>query len=333
MEKIVWNPVTLSMVSGSYWQACTLHAGVKLGLFSALEDCPVSADELSARMQLDRRGLTILLNALAAMDLLVKTKGQFDLTDAARRFLVKSSPDYAGHMIMHHHHLVSSWSQMDVAVRTGLPVRVSASRDDNVHREAFLMGMYNMASQQAPDIVSQIFLEGRKRLLDLGGGPGTYAIHFCQHNPQLSAVVFDLPTTQPFAENVIKKHNLSDRIAFVPGDYLKDAITGRYDVVWISHILHAEGRSVCETIIAKAAKALNPGGLMLVHDFILNDSMDGPLFPALFALNMLQGTSAGQSYSESQIRIMMEKAGIGDIQRLSYCGPTESGIISGKYKC
>jgi predicted O-methyltransferase YrrM len=329
MEKRSWHPGTLLQTSGSYWQACTLHAGVKLDIFSTLDEGPLPAQALVAKLQVDRRGLTLLLNALTAMELLVKREDRYGLTDASQRFLVKSSPHYIGHMIMHHHHLVSSWAQMDTAVKTGRPVRASISHGDETRREAFLMGMYNLASQQAPDIASRISLAGSKRLLDLGGGPGTYAIHFCLHNPGLTAVVFDLPTTQPFAEKMIKQHGLLDRIGFAPGDYLTDEVDGSYDAVWISHILHAEGRSACEALIAKAAGVLNPGGLMLVHDFILKNSMDGPLFPALFALNMLQGTRAGQSYSETQIGEMMAKAGIGTIQRLSYCGPTESGIMQG----
>jgi hypothetical protein len=60
--------------------------------------------------------------------------------------------------------------------------------------------------------------------------------------------------------------------------------------------------------------------------------MDGPLFPALFALNMLQGTEAGQSYSESQIRKMMQRAGVNRIVRMDYTGPTESGILMGTFE-
>jgi len=97
---------------------------------------------------------------------------------------------------------MSGWSRLDQAVAGGAPVvRKQVSKtDDEVQRESFLMGMFNLASMLAPGIAQQIDLSGRKRLLDLGGGPGTYAIHFCKQNPQLSGVVYDLPTTRSFAE-------------------------------------------------------------------------------------------------------------------------------------
>jgi hypothetical protein len=75
--------------------------------------------------------------------------------------------------------------------------------------------------------------------------PGTFAIHFCRQNPQLTATVFDLPTTRPFAEKTIKRFDLEDRIDFQGGNYLKDEIEGHYDAAWHSHILHAEGPDGC----------------------------------------------------------------------------------------
>jgi hypothetical protein len=145
----------------------------------------------------------------------------------------------------------------------------------------------------------------------------------------LEADVVDLATTRIFAEKTISRHNLTERIRFVAGDYVSGPISGTYDVVWVSHILHAEAPAICEHIIQKAVNTLESGGTLLVHDFILDNTMDGPLFPALFALNMLQGTDHGQTYSENQIRGMLRKAGISRIQRLDYCGPTQSGILQG----
>ena len=102
-----------------------------------------------------------------------------------------------------------------------------------------------------------------------------------------------------------------------------------YDAVWLSQILHGEGPEEAESIVAKAAKALKPGGKILIHEFILDNTMDGPLFPALFALNMLIGTDRGQSYSEAQLREMLEKCNIWNIHRLDVNSPNDAGIMIG----
>ena len=331
MDTPKWHPGSLLQLSGSYWQAFTLHTGVRLDLFTLLGNDTLTAGRVAGQLDADQRGTAILLNALAAMGLLEKKGDGYCSTSAARQFLDRNSEAYIGFMILHHHHLTDSWARMDEAVKSGEPLTSRCTADKAQRREAFLMGMYNTASQQAPQIAVKIDLSHRKKLLDLGGGPGTYAIHFCDHNPDLEAVVYDLSTTQPFAEKTIEIHGLSDRISFVPGNFIEDEIPGRYDAVWISHILHAEGPDACGEIIKKVVGVLAPGGAVFVHDFILDDTMDGPLFPALFSLNMLQATDAGQSYSERQIRKMLENAGLSEVRRLNYTGPTESGIMMGLY--
>jgi SAM-dependent methyltransferase len=324
-----WNPGNLLEISGSYWKTCALHAGVKLDLFSIVGDNEMTADKVASQLDANVDGVERLLNALTAMELMVKAGRIFKNTDGAKAFLVKGAPGYIGYMIMHHHHLMESWNRLDESVITGKPVRSQMTFSNEEWRENFLMGMYNMAMNIAPKLVPEIDLTGRRRFLDLGGGPGTYAIHFCLYNPKLNATVYDLSTTRPFAEKTIAGFGLSQRIDFQDGDYTKMGVNGKFDVAWLSHILHGESPDTCRDIIQKAVAVLEPGGMIIVHEFILNDSMDGPLFPALFSLNMLLGTDGGRSYSESKISEMLSEAGAKNIRRILVKTPNDSGIILG----
>lgn len=323
-----WDVGSLLGVSGSYWQGCTLHAGVNLGIFSIIQEGDATAEVIARRLGSDVRATATLLNALTAMALLVKNGDQYANTPASKTFLTKESPQYIGYMVMHHHHLVEAWARLDQAVLSGRPTR-QRGHLEHEERESFLMGMFNLAMGIAPRVSAMIDLKERRHLLDLGGGPGTYAIHFCLANPDLNGAVADLPTSRPFAEKTIARFGLTDRIAFIPCNYLEDQIPGAYDVVWLSHVLHGDGADECQEIIDRAVSALSPGGMMLIHDFILNDTLDGPLFPAIFSLNMLVNTENGRSYSDAQIRGMMTKAGLDNIKRLPFEGPNASGILSG----
>jgi len=324
------DPGELLEISGYFWKTCALHAAVKLDVFTVIGDAHLTAEEISQKLSGSQRGVERLLNALTAMALLVKTDGKYANSPSGKTFLAKGSAKYIGHIIMHHHHLLESWSQLDQAVLSGRPVRNRASFSDDEWRESFLLGMFNLAMGMAPKIVPLIDLSSKRHLLDLGGGPGTYAIHFCKKYSQLKATVYDLPTTRPFAEKTIKQFELTDRIQFAEGNYLNDPIEGRYDAVWLSHILHGEGPDDCRRVIQKAVSILEPGGMIIIHDFILNNSMDGPLFPALFSLNMLLGTDSGQSYSEDQIIDMLAAAGVKDVRRIVVQSPNDSGIIVGE---
>jgi SAM-dependent methyltransferase len=323
------NPGRLLGLSGSYWQTCALHAGVKLGLFSAIGRHAHSAEQIAEMIDADARAVAMLMNALVAMDLLKKEGDQYVNTDESRLFLDESSETYQGHIILHHHQLMASWTGLDKAVRTGRPVRTRSSLQDTEARRHFLMGMFNLAMGLAPRVAAALDLTGRRRLLDLGGGPGTYAIHFCQRQPDMQAVVFDLPGTRPFAEDTIARFGLSDRIEFVSGDYLETPLPGHYDMIWVSHILHAENPDNCRYIIQKAVDALDAGGILIIHDFFLHDTMDAPLFPTLFALNMLLGTNGGQAYSQAQVKVMLKEAGLRRIERLPLDSPNDSGLLIG----
>lgn len=326
MDKHAWNPAELLQLSGGYWSTCALHAGVKLELFSHAG----TTSELALATASDERGLEMLLNALTALGLMEKQGDRYAATNFAAEYLSRTSPSYLGYIIMHHHHLMAGWSRLDESVRSGAPIRGRVSHDgDESERESFEMGMFNLAMLIAPRIVSGVDLQGRRRLLDLGGGPGTYAIHFCQANPQLTATVYDLPTTRPFAEKTIVSFGLSDRITFKEGDFISDDVPVGFDVAWLSHILHGEGPEGCAVTLRRAVAALEPGGMLMVQEFILDDNMDSPLHPALFSLNMLLGTPQGHSYSQRQLVEMMTAAGVGSIRRLALDLPNGAGVLAG----
>lgn len=325
------NPGRLMEMSGQYWQSCALQAAVKLDLFAAIGDSPRTAQQVANEAGLKPRAAAMLLNAMAALGLIRKDEEKYANTRVSIELLCPASPKYIGHMIMHHHHLVESWGRLDEAVRSGQPVRKRTSENDDTRRESFLMGMFNIASATAPMVVPHIDLSTKTHLLDLGGGPGTWAIHFCQNHPQLKATVWDLPTTRPFAEKTIARFELTDRIQFSAGDYSTDDLGSGYDVAWLSHILHAESPWSCRQLLDKTASALAPGGWLLIHEFILNDNMDGPLFPALFSLNMLLGTNGGQSYAQSELAEMLISAGATKVQRIAMQLPNDSGVMMGQF--
>jgi predicted O-methyltransferase YrrM len=323
-----WNPGTLIGISSAYWRGCSLQAGVRLEIFTILGTESKSLESISTAIAGDTRGTRFLLNALSGMGLLEKAGDTYRNADRIYELLSKDSPGYVGHILLHHHHLIDGWAQLDVAVRNGKPVAMR-SYGEEVERESFLMGMFNLANGVAPLIADEIDLANRRHLLDLGGGPGTYAIHFCKANPGLSATVFDRHTTEQFMRDTVASFDLADRIDFLGGDFIIDAIGGGpYDVAWLSHILHSNGPDECRELINRTYALLEPGGLVLIHDFILSDNEDEPEFGALFSLNMLINNPRGQSYSEGMIRSMLESAGFSDLTLIDPGTPNESRILA-----
>ncbi len=324
------GPGEILGISGAYWKSLALHAGVRLEVFTLIGDARLAGAEIARRVGGDERGVTTLLDALAALGLLEKAGTGYANSPAARAYLVEGSPTYVGFMVRHHANLVPSWHRLHEAAIAGGPVRSRASSGDATELEDFLMGMHGNSLGVAARAAREIDLRGRRRLLDLGGGPGTWAVQFALANPGLHATIFDLPTSRPFAERIIGDARLAGRVTFQGGDFTEDELPCCFDVAWLSHILHGEGPETCRTIVAKAVRALEPGGLILVHEFILEDSRTSPVFPALFSLNMLAGTPEGRSYSVSELSAMLAGAGAREVLLLPFTGPTESRVLAAR---
>lgn len=322
-----WTAPELLETTGSYWQGCTIMAGVNLDVFNLLDIESANTVTLAERTGADPRALGMLLRALAALGLLEQKEGKYACSPSAKQLLVANSPDYMGNIISHQHHLVNSWAQLDQAVKSGNPQRQQSSFSEDEWRDSFLLGMQNLANLIAPQLIPQIDIGDRNNMLDLGGGPGTWSIHFCRHNPTLNSTVFDLPGSRKLASKAINDANMDSRINFIAGDFNKDDFSETYDLIWMSHILHAEGEANCRALIIKAAAALKTDGLLIIHEFILDDHGSGPVYPALFALNMLLGTDDGATYTETELRQMLAAAGLGQTERLALPPQSRSGIL------
>ena len=330
-----WKPADLLKVSSGAWAACAIQAGVELDIFTALDQAPgatLTITELAAKIKGDARATGMLATALTALNLLERKGDQVTATPPARRYLSARSDDYYGFFIRHAADIMHHWVNLARAVRTGASVAEVSPPDtyDERERENFLMGMFNIARQQADIVAGALDLSGRHRLLDLGGGPGTYAIYFCRRYPELSATIFDRPTTAKFAQGTVERYGLAARVDFVGGDFLTSELPRGYDAVWLSQVLHGENPAEAAGLIERAAGTLNPGGLLCVQEFIIDDDRRGPVQPALFALNMLVQTPGGQAYTESEISAMMARAGAAGIRRIKADLPPGCGIMVGE---
>jgi SAM-dependent methyltransferase len=329
-----WTAKNIIDLSGAYWAGCALQAAVSLDVFTALHDGPLQELSLAAHCGCNPRAFAMLMTALAAQGLVKRLPGDtIEAVPTALNLLSRRSDEYLGFIVKHHFAIMPAWSQLADAVRAGTSIasRNSAHTSDDEERESFLMGMFNIARHQAGAVAEALDLTGRKRLLDVGGGPGTYAIYFCQQNPWLKASIFDLPTTEPFARKTIKQYGLEDRICFTAGDFDRDTLPPGQDVAWLSQVLHQETPAGAAKLVKRAARCVNPGGLVCIQEFMLDDDLTGPEHAALFSLNMLVQTSGGQAYTRGQIADMLRGAGAKTVRELDIALPQSCRILIGEF--
>lgn len=305
---MAYSPASFREVAGAFQQSRALLTAVELDLFSALAGGPRSAPEVAAARGTDPRATGRLLNVLVALDLVEKADGRFANGPFAARHLVRGRPEFmAG--LMHTVNMWTRWSTLTEAVRRGTAVDAGTDPGDD-WREAFMAAMHWRGRPQAEALAAALDLDGVSRVLDVAGGTGVFSMAFARARPRLRAVVFDLPAIVPITARYVAEAGLSDRVTAVAGDVMADDLPGGFDLVLLSAILHSFPPDENRRLFGKAARALALGGRVVVSEFLVNEDRTGPLQPALFALNMLVGTPAGDTYTESEIRGWMEDAGL-----------------------
>ncbi len=311
------SPEPIREIAYAFQRSRVVLSAYELGIFSAVGDRGSTSTNVAGTLDTDRRATDRLMNALVAMGLLLKEGEVFRNTEAGARFLLPSSPDYmAG--LMHTVHLWETWSTLTEAVRRGTSVPAGQLRraDHATWTTAFIAAMNDRARKQAPPTAALMDLKEGMRVLDVGGGSGAFSSAFVRGKKGVRATVFDLPQVLPLTEQYVRAEGLIDRIDFTAGDYTRDALPRGYDLVFLSAIIHSNSPDENRELIRKCASSLNPKGTLVVQDFIMDESRTDPPPGALFALNMLVGTSAGDTYTETEVRGWMGEAGLSDIDRV-----------------
>ena len=320
----------LMRLAGGHVEARIIQTAVELAIFDALGDSPLTAADIASRLKLEPKATELLLNALAAMELLYKQAGVFSLAAGAKTYLVKGSSQYAGGMVRFDSSLWNCWEKLPAAIRSGQPVRrPNMYQDDPVETEIFIGAMDSLvkARGDADMIASAIDWNGAAQLLDVGSGPATYPIALCKRFRKLHATIFDLPATLKFTQRYVREAGMDDRIRLVAGDYRKDAIPGSYDIIFLSNIIHGESEQENDSLVHKLACRLKQSGRLVIKDHILDETGASPPVGALFSLLMLLTTTGGRCYSFSEIKNWMERAGLSHVQQIDLPPPLTSSLV------
>jgi SAM-dependent methyltransferase len=310
-----------------------LIAALELNLFTAIGTASWTMPDLARAMKVSERGLAILCRNLAMAGLLKKKGEIYRNSRLSATALNAQHPAYRGDYLR----LITShwadWGRLLESVKTGLPLDRDEP-DDPDYRRRFTWAMHHRTLETAPKIAAQIDLRGARTLLDLGGGPGTYAMAFLARNPLLRATVCDRPAALDVAKEIASTHKACARLSYLPLDLLAETIPGTYDVIWYSNVLHIYSPEDNQAVFRRAVAALNPGGRLLIQDAFLHDR-EG-LFPeeaSLFAVSMLLFTERGNTYTAAETKAWLANAGFERIKALRMKKGTEDwedGILEAR---
>ena len=315
----VRNMDDLMAVGHGYQRSMILLAALKLGVFRALAGGECDARVLARRVGADAEKLSILLDALAALGLVGKRGRRYRNAKPARDLLLPG-PRSKESILLHHLDGWGEWGRLSATVRAGRTPRGGAEGD---WQENFIRGMEENARERAVSVAGRIPLRRGDRVLDLGGGPGTYAAAWADACPGAEITVFDTPATLRVARKILREKGASGRVRLVEGDFLEDPLGGPYDFVWISQILHAYSGPDCVKLLRRARSALVPGGRVAIQEFLLAEGKISPPGPVFFSVHMVAVTVGGRAYTAREIAAMMKTAGF---RKISADRPDPHGV-------
>lgn len=320
--------------AAGYQEACVIGAAAELDLWTLIGDRSLSAEEIAVTLCANLRATRILLDAVAALGLLEKKDERYSVLLELRPVLSADSPQSILPMLHHRMNLVRSWSQLAWIVKGGiLPPHQASIRGFEADRASFVAAMHVVSGPIAPQVVARIQPLDFHHILDVGGASGTWTIAFLEAVKEARATIFDLPHAIEQARARFAAGPFADRVGFAAGDFYRDELPPGADFAWVSAIIHQHAREDSRALFAKVYRALVPGGMVAVRDFVMEPSRTRPIGGAMFAVNMLANVEHGGTYTFKETAEDLQSAGFQDPQLRVTSEEMSAVIVARKPTC
>ena len=324
-------PEQINELSRQFWNSAVLRAGIKLGVFPLLNDQSLSASQVAEHLQAAPRFVEAFLESCTILGLLQKTGDTYANAPMASAFLIPGKLDYVGNLVLHITNYWHTWGNLDTLIREGrteLPFE-NGYTDAPTYWTDYMEGQHNRATAgQGQNLAASVDLSGCRKLLDLGGGAGSYSMALCEANPMLHATVVDVKEPLEIAAPLIREQNLQNQITLVEGDIEKIALDRDYNAVLISGVVLIKSEADCRHIFRRAYDALLPGGIIIVQDFMRVDQGEKRRFlDTMMDMYVLVGFApgAGDRYGDAYAAWLQET---GFINPRQIPLPTQLAIVT-----
>jgi acetylserotonin N-methyltransferase len=298
----------------------------ELGIFRSLHESPAGAVELAARLGYDRRTTIAVMRMLAALGYLTQRLGVYQVTDAARLYLLKESPYYWGHMLGNRTNLHDTLKErLQGRSPAGIPGHRGDDRPGDTSASGWASGqidlergrriaaaMHSHSLPAATGLARTADFSAVRRLLDVGAGSGCYPIALARANPSLRATIMELPAMCAVAKEYIAAGGVADRVDTLAVDMFREPWPKGYDAVFFANVWHDWNFETCAFLAKQTYDALPTGGRIFLHEMLLDDDGDGPVTTVGFSMLML-GTE-GQQFTLPELQGLLEAARFSDVQ-------------------
>ncbi len=323
------DPMRVMQVASGYWQSCVLHAANRLDIFNLLDNQSKDLETLQQETASDRRCLGALLSALVSMGFLERDGDVFKNNEFGQTFLTSSSKFYQGGIVYMFENWYEAWGGLFDTVKSGKPSALMHQTYSDEETRDYMMGMHNRALSQSDVLTAMVDLTGKKKLMDVGCGPATFAVMFCKRYEGLHAVAMDRAQNLKIAQEIVDKYGMQDRVELLPGDYNSDDLGEGNDAMLLSSMTNQESPENITKLLKKCYDSMNNDGVIMIQEQLLNAKKDGPELAALIGVNQIINTVGGSSYSTTEMMEIMGSVGFVDIESRQMAPPSPFMLLTG----
>ncbi len=323
------DPMKVMQVASGYWHSCALHAANRLDIFNLLDGAPKTLDELTTATGADRRCLGGLLSALVAIDFLARDGDTFSNNQFGQTFLTNSSQFYQGGIVYMFENWYEAWGGLYNTVMSGKPSALMHQEYSDQETRDYMMGMHNRALSQSDVLTGMVDLSGKKQLMDVGCGPATFSVKFCERYDGLNAVAMDRAQNLEIAQEIVNQFNMQDRVELHPGDYNADSLGDSNDAMLLSSMTNQESPENIKKLLQKCYGSMNKDGVIMIQEQLLNPKKTGPELAAMIGVNQIINTMGGSSYSTTEMEAIMSKVGFVEIKAEQMPAPSPFMLLTG----
>jgi precorrin-6B methylase 2 len=285
---------------------------VELKVFTILFGGPKTAAEVAKEVGADPAGIEALLDANCALGFLHRNGDRYRNDETSNAYLIEGSPgSYVDLVRFMRDPLFGIWQSLAETIRKGTPPEPKGGPDEA--EIALARGFHNGAYALMMRLAEILDLEfsAYSRMLDVGSHTGAGALCLARRYPQLQATLLDRARFRDLAEEFIRSTKLEERVHFEEGHPDQAKPGAEYDLVLLSHRLSRRSREDLPGILGAVMQSLRRGGMLLVTEFLLEDSKAEPREAALFRLNGLAsyGPLFAGALTRSELTALLEQAG------------------------
>ena len=298
-----------------------LFAASELGVFEALGEGPVDLDGLAARTGLTRRTARISADAMVAIGLLERHGDRYTNGPVAAAFLSGATPADLRPLLRFWDRLsYPAWADLAGALGRGRPAQEIFEIDDELV-PVMSAGIAAATAAACHALPTAARLPAASRVLDIGGGTGSWSIALAASDPALTATVLELAGVASVAEQTLRTTAYSDRIGVRVGDVLTDDLPRGFDAFLLANVVHYFTPETNRSILHRVRAAAEPGGRLLIADFWTDPTHTQPLPAALMAGEFAIHVNDGDVYSVEEGSGWLQAAGWRYLDHRPLAGP------------